>query len=199
MTNFEMCQKYLRHIGCNYDKGQTLDPILPILILDLMYQELNSCIKKIDCKFEMKQARNKWIKAYNRVNRRFFNAYTPDEQDEVLLKFDDFDQYIHNDLMFVKIPIMDYYEKVCGMDFETAKKCSSCSLACILAMQAKALREEVLKYESKDMNDIVFWADRFVNLYYLSVTDYRQIIIDDKINNAIKALSRRICSWLLAS
>jgi len=71
--------------------------------MDMWYQKYSERIGKLNLKYNLLYKRNRWVEAYNAFNGKFFDAYTTDEKVEVTNKMDALEQYIHNDLVRLRL------------------------------------------------------------------------------------------------
>ena len=195
-----MTNKYLRSVGYQLVSCESLEPLLPFLQMDCMYQIYCKDIKPLELRHEMKQLRKRWIDTYNIFNRRFFCAFTQEEQYEVVDKMDEFETYIANDVMIAKVQVMNVLS-----DLETnqAIVCSSLILCNVLCQAAGIIWKHVYKTRSgSDATNLHIDAcerltTRLMNLYHSAVSN--RIVNPNQskaITTSIDALCKRMVQWL---
>lgn len=96
MTNSELVNKFLQHRGYSEIKGESLLPIMPYIVMDVVYNMYNKTIRPIPARHKLKKLKTTWEDAYNRFDRVFLAAFTPDEQNEIMDKMDSLEDYIAN-------------------------------------------------------------------------------------------------------
>ncbi len=200
MTNDEMVDKWLASIGMKRVQGHTLETILPFLMLDVNYQIFLKTVRPLESKHEMKLWKQRWIDAYNRLNKQFFRAFTVDEQNEVVDKMDDFDNWIANDVMIAKVQIMNFLQ---DLDFDIQKTCAELMIANIMAQSAQIVWGNCYKtstlYNQKNMDiqAIEKASSRFMNLFHSAVSDRHVNPNQSKpIVAAVDVLCQKMIKWL---
>lgn len=178
-------------------QGSTLEPLLPFFIMDVQFQIYCHDIAYLPVKYQMKQVRGKWIAAYNKFNKAFFNAFTQDEQDELIDKMDDFADYIQNDVMVAKVAFMDMVK---DLPFERQGVIGACLMCNVLAQSAQVIWGKVyhdrhgVKETNGELRRIQICSYDFLNMYY---REGRNISCDTpRITEAVNILCRKIVKWL---
>lgn len=143
MTKTEMIDKYLASIGVRRIQGETLEPLMPFLIGDAIYQIYNEDIARLDLRHQLKKLRGEWVAAYDRLNGQFFRAFSTDESIEVTDLMDDFEAYIANDLMVLRCQVMQILGDEIG--FDDKKVITSALLCHVLAQAAQSVWKDVYK------------------------------------------------------
>lgn len=197
MTNTEIVERYLRSIGMKRISGDTLETLFPFLVLDCQYQLYCKDIAPLPVKHGLKKIRNQWIESYNKFNRRLFDAFDTDEQDEIVDKMDDFSNYIQNDLIVAKVAIMD---TVKHLPFEKQNVVGSCLMCNALAQMAQIIFGKVYHNSrnepmfDREIDGVRKFSWRFLNLYYKEGEDISCNV--EAVNTAIDILCRRAIKWL---
>lgn len=180
--------------------GDTLEPILPFFMTDVAYNMWQKDITPIPCRHELKKLKKEWITRYGLFNRRFFSAFTLDEQDEVIDKMDSFDSYIGNHVMVAKIQIMNFLSDI---DTEKANQCSSLILVNILCQAAQIVWRKVYKNAKNqdstnlEIQSLERLSARFMNRYHDSFSNKVVNPNNSKmIVNAVDVLCDKIIRWL---
>ena len=209
MTKTEMIDTYLRKIGIRRLQGETLEPLMPFLLGDAIYQIFNEDIAHLDLRHELKKIRNDWVNAYGRLNGLFFRAFTTEQSIEVTDLMDDFEAYIHNDLMVLRCQVMQILGDEIG--FEDKKVITSALLCHVLAQAAQCVWKDVYKvrvpkpggrYEEIGMPNP--WLEGINRAAFLLGTKLHTKVSDryidpnkcDGVPPAVQALCRRIYGWL---
>ncbi len=201
MTNQQMVDKYLASVKMRLvEGGGTLEPILPFFMTDVAYNMWQKDITPIPCRHELKRLKREWVIRYGLFNRRFFSAFTPDEQDEVIDKMDSFDSYIANHVMVAKIQIMNFLSDI---DTEKANQCSSLMIVNILCQAAQIVWRKVYK-DSRNHDSInpeivslEKISSKFMNKYHDKFSDRIVNPNNSKmIVRAVDILCDKIIRWL---
>lgn len=201
MTNKELVNTYLEHQGFKKIEGGDDDfsPLLPFLMLDLMYQMWSKTIKPINCKFEMKRYKKAWIENYNAFNTQFFRCFTQEQQDAIIEKMDDFEEYVQNNLMIAKVQLMNC------LSFETFERqevLATCLLCSILAQASHIIWGRVYKdarqrdTENLYIRGIETNINGFMNLYYGKGKPHVKPDESKPVSDAVDALCKKTISWL---
>lgn len=109
MKNSELVNKFLLHRGFSKIQGESLLPVLPFLVMDVVYNMYNKTLRPIPAKHSLKKWKTIWEEAYNRFDRTFLAAFTSDEQDELMDKMDSLEDYISNARTVVEIQTMNCF------------------------------------------------------------------------------------------
>lgn len=210
MTKKEIVERYLKHIGFVRTQGDTFEPVVPIFILDLMYQLHNKNIAGVDFRFKSKYHHDNWMEAYTKFNNRFFNTFNIDEQDEVGDMMEEFEQYMAYDLDIALYAVMAVFT---DLPVEDARVVSSISLCNTLAYTAQAYWGNVYrkikvdpmtgKYVpgeprvNNDIKAITYHSIRLLNVYYRQIGGKNtQALATDNIIATTENLIRKTYKWL---
>lgn len=181
-------------------KGKSLEPILPFLMLDCMFQIYNKEIKPVQCRHEMKHLRKVWMRNYTTLNNQFFRAFNVAQRDEVIDKMDDFENYIQNDLMIAKVAVMN---ELSDLDFKDANICASCMLCNIFAQSAQIVWSKVYatrsgrNSENPYISGIEASCKRFMDLYHSTVSTRNVNPNNSKqIVTSVDILCHKMIKWL---
>ena len=162
MTRKEIVEKYVSGYGYRLVSGETLEPIMPVLVLDLMYQIHNEWLAETAKGFVRKNRyhHQKWMEAYNAFNRRFYGAFTVDEYDEACFLMDDFESVMANDLTIARVAVMG-----CFPELETDQRIalgtiSVCNTLCHIA---NAFWHNVFRKPHRDVTGMVVVGDPLPN------------------------------------
>ena len=211
MTRKEIVEKYVSGYGYRLVSGETLEPIMPVLVLDLMYQIHNEWLAETAKGFVRKNRyhHQKWMDAYKSFNRRFYGAFTVDEYDEACGLMDDFESVMANDLTIARVAVMG-----CFPELETDQRIalgtiSVCNTLCHIA---NAFWHNVFRKPHRDVTGRVVVGDplpnadiesmihhsiRLMNEYYRSVGGTRTSAIAPKsVVDTINVMIRHIWDWL---
>ena len=205
-------ERYLKRNGFRRTQGDTFEPVMPVFILDLMYQLHNEQIagpaKAFRHKCRFHHAR--WMQAYTRFNRRFFGTFTVDEQDEVCDMMDGFEQALQNHLTIARLAVMDVFQE---LPLDRRLVISSISLCNTLCHAANSFWHQVYKRPkldpqgrvvpgkpdvNRDIEDMILHSIRLMNEYYASIGGTRtEAIATDAVMKTTEILIRHIYEWLL--
>ena len=211
MTRKEIVEKYVSGYGYRRVSGDTLEPIMPVLVLDLMYQIHNEWLAETAKGFVRKNRyhHQKWMEAYKAFNLRFYGAFTVDEYDEACSLMDDFESVMSNDLTIARVAVMG-----CFPELETDQRVvlgtiSVCNTLCHIA---NAFWHNVFRKPYRDVTGRVITGDplpnadiesmihhsiRLMNEYYRSIGGTRTSVIAPKSAvDTIDVMIRHIWDWL---
>ena len=128
MTNSELVNKFLLHRGFSKIQGESLLPIMPYIVMDVVYNMYNKTIRPIPAKHQLKRLKKTWEDAYNRFDRTFLAAFTQDEQDEIMDKMDSLEEYIANAKAIAEIQTMNCFDHL-AIDQQSVIACANvCNL-----------------------------------------------------------------------
>ena len=210
MTNAEIARAYYKHNNLKLQQGSedSLEAILPFIIMDAVYQLYCTYIKPMNVKGQLAQIRNHWSKTYSQFNQHFFRSFDEDQIDYVVDKMDAFDEYIHNDLEIARISIMDCFRQ----EGETMQVvASACVLCGVLAVAANTVWKRVhrvtlprSKYRPygrtiSEENPLLTILEKvpykYLNKYRGEVGNI-DISNDPKVEAAVNVLCRKMIYWL---
>lgn len=148
VDNDGLVKSYISHNNMTILNGKSDDvsPILPFMMMDAQYQIYIKTIVPLRVTGAAKMVKNRWVKCYTTFNKSFFACYTQDQQDAIIDRMDDFEDFIANDLMFVKVAISDCFNH---LDIEKQSVISDCLLCNILAQTAQITWGRVYKHMSR--------------------------------------------------
>ena len=211
MTKNEIVERYLASIRYKRTQGDTFEPVAHIFILDVMFQVYCKEIAPYadSFKHEASRHRKKWLSGYTALNRRFFDAFTVDEQCEVTDIMEHIENYMHNAVEMEKIAVMNCFSHV---PFEQRRLVASiclCNTLCHAAQAAfgrvyKTVRRNVVgKYvvdgekQNQEIKDMCFHSMKFMSEFYRSM-GYRDmnVLASDEVVHATERLARRIYEWI---
>ena len=211
MTNIEITRRYLAYRGMtriteNHEEG--FQPVLPVYIMDVVYEIYCKYVMPTDAKREMKQAKNEWRGAYNLFNRDFYRAFAEDEWSDIADRMDEFRDYIHNDLTIAVISVMDCFKQ---FDLDKQQALASLAIADVLSITAQVVWGNIyrnlithrtgFRKDVPNVNQHIAKCTRaiqnYTDLYYLSIGgEYVRIEPDIRVVNARDALIKKIVKYL---
>lgn len=116
MTDREIIDYFLSSMGRKRIKGDSAAPLVPFLLMDLVYSTFRKYIAPMDLKFRAKQLREKWRTAYNQMNHAFFSVFNDEQQEYIIGRMDDMEKTLEHDLLILKIAVME------RLNFEALEK-----------------------------------------------------------------------------
>lgn len=199
MTNEEILDAFCKSRGLTRTKGATPEPLLPFMMMDCVFQMYCKWVAKLDLKHECKRYRSEWKKAYSDMNRAFFRAFNEEQTDAVIDMMDDFDKYIHNDLVIAKVAIIDCLDD--GRTLDEQQVASSCILSEVLCWSAMVVWDNVFKATRQmDVHEhidrIRKSIHRFINAWYRP-EKHVNVADDPKCEAAITALCHKMIRYLV--
>lgn len=187
---------YIKHLGLKRISGDDASPILPFFILDVMYTLYRKSIQPVPSQFEEKKAKNLWMKNYHLFNRDFFSVFSDDQQDEIIDIMDAFEEYINNDVVIVKVAVMNELSPH-GLNLDDQDILASCLICDILAQSAQVIWRAVYDNDNQYINAIMRNATRWMNLYIRKRTD---ALVDTnkskQVTDAVNALCKKMVNFL---
>lgn len=122
MTTQEITNTYLTHlnklgkvIGTPLDQDSVF-PLMPFILADMVYQIYKKRIAPIPGKFEMARMKKLWLMHYNKFNKEFFASFSPDQVDAVVDYMDEFQETIANQVEIFRIEILDLCPPALSLD-----------------------------------------------------------------------------------
>lgn len=128
-------------------KDDDVAPLLPYLMMDAMYQIYCKSVLPFPAKGEMKKIKSAWSNCYKFFNHSFLICFTSEQRDAIMNKMDDFEDSIENDVMFVKVAIMNCFS---SLDIDKQKMIADCLTCNILAQCAQITWGRVYKRVNPD-------------------------------------------------
>ena len=223
MTNSELVNKFLDHRGYSKIKGESLLPIMPYIVMDVVYNMYNKTIRPIPAKHKLKKLKTTWEEAYNRFDRVFLAAFTEDEQDEIIDRMDDLEAYIANAKTIAEIQTMNCFSFL-SLEQQKVLACANvCNLLTHYAGEIwKAvyknydlsrdtwMRKGVQYYEikgkiykerpnkSKELSDIERASEKLMDEYYAFIGGPKDVSFQNcpQMRESCLALVKTIYKWL---
>ena len=200
----EIVESYLRHnhlkvIAGEYGAG---DVLYPFLLMDLVYGIYQGEIRKVECKRELKRARGKWNEAYGLFTRSFFAAFSVEQQDEICDLMDEYEKWMGNSLMVVRVAVMDAIGDRVGV--KEQRVLSACQMCNILAQCAQIVFGTIFKDEmrrarkSREIEEVRIAARQFSDEYAkeCGLKDvYIDLNKDKKVNAAVDAMLKKLTAF----
>lgn len=118
MTRRELVDIFVRSKEVD-GKGFEVDsiaPILPFLIGDLMLSEYDAACRGANFRHEVKRIGSMWMKTYTSFNRGFFQHYPQDAWDDIIELMDSLSEALEPDLVELRRRIALVMEDVEGED-----------------------------------------------------------------------------------
>lgn len=210
MTNEEITKRYLAYRGMTRITNRRDDgfmPILPIYIMDVVYEIYCKYVAPVKPRFDMKKAKNDWREAYNLFDRDFHRAFTQDEWADIADQMDAFREYIGNELTIAVVNVMDCFSQ---FDLDQQQALASLAIADVLAVTAQVLWGNVYRNivvhgrfekDVPNVNPYIAKACRaiqnYTDLYYLSIGgEYVQVATTPKVEAARNQLIKKIVRYL---
>lgn len=210
MTNAEIARAYYKHNNLKLQQGSedSLEAILPFIIMDAVYQLYCTHIKPMDVKGQLAQIRNHWSKTYSQFNRQFFRSFDEDQIDYVMDKMDSFDSYIQNDLEITRISIMDCFRQEGDTMQVVASACVLCGVLAVAANTVWQRVHRVVLPRSKyrpyartigEKNPLLTILEKIPYKYlggYRGKAEVINVSNDPKVEAAVNVLCRKMIHWL---
>lgn len=181
------------------DENESVNTILmPIYVLDCMHQTFDTYIKPIECKRELKMHKQQWMRNYMSMVNTCFTTVDDETRDMIIDRMDDFDSYIHNDLMMVVVAIVNFLSSTdISIPYEKKKTIAACLTCSILIQIAQAYFNWLKCYQAaSNLKTMRHHSERFMNLYYKGGND-----IDcnrcDEITKAVQNLCKKTTKFML--
>lgn len=150
MTNQEMVDIFLESRGMMKMSGPEGDvaPVMPFIIMDAQYCIYRRGISRLKVRHELQRLKKRWAECYTRFNRSFFKAFNQDQQDEIIDKMDDFEEYIDDDIKNIRSEISKCFDSVPHDTREVIADCLTCN---ILAQSAQIIWSKVYRLYDRKM------------------------------------------------
>lgn len=213
MTKRELIDRWLRSVGRTRVQGDSLEPLLPFLLGDVIYTLYNRDIAPLELRQMEKKLRSDWAENYNRFNRPFFAAVGGEGGEQVTDLMDDFEAYIANSVTVLRSELSLLLQDV---PFERRAPIVSALLCHVLAQAAQLAWGnvyrvgKVLGVDRSGARRVVHRAEK--NKYLEAInrdafelanrwhTAIEEALVDPNrtkgIPAAVNALCRRIYRWL---
>lgn len=210
MTNAEITRAYYKHNNLELQKGseESLEAILPFIIMDAVYQIYCTHIKPMNVKGRLAQIRNHWSKTYSQFNQQLFRSFDEDQTDYVVDKMDAFDAYIQNDLEITRISIMDCFRQESDTMQVVASACVLCGVLTVAANIVWQKVHKVTLPRSKyrpyakavgKKNPLLTILEKAPYKYlgeYRGRAEAIDVSNDPKVEVAVNVLCRKMIHWL---
>lgn len=150
ITQQEIVDRYLAYKHRKRTVGERIDntlPLMPFFIMDACYQIYCRDIKDIPCKHLMKQAKKKWADNYHKFTMDFFMAFDQEQTDYIVDMMDEFNDYIHNNLVMLKSAVVNHFTD--ETPFEDKKILGSVMACNVLAQSAQHMYGEMYRVGTK--------------------------------------------------
>ena len=211
MTKTEIVERYIAGYGYRRISGDTLEPVMPVLILDLMYQLHNEWIATPAKSFTQKNRyhHQNWMKAYRAFNKRFYGRFSPAEYDEVCDMMDDFEATMSNHITIARLAVMDCFPELSTDDSLILGAISLCNTLCHTAnaLWRNVFRKPHISPEGKvvpgdplpnsDIEGMIHHSIRLMNEYYVSIGGTRKVAQASKnVIDTTNIMIQHIWDWL---
>ena len=200
MTVDDLVDAYMRHVGMRRIAGHSAMPILPFLLLDVVYTIFNKDIKPVKCHQQAKLVVNGWVRNYNEFNRDFFRAFTPEQRDVIIDMMDDFEEHISNHVTIARVAVMNGLP---WLSFEEQRILASAAICHVLAHAAQVIWGEVYRdrmgrrTENRSIAGIEKYTFEWTKAFAGTVSDRKVDLNNDPaVNTAVSVLCRKIIAWL---
>jgi hypothetical protein len=136
MTKQEIVDTALKGVGKTRVQGNSMEPIMPYLLADIMYQIYTKDIGPIKLRHELKQMDDKWRKRYKLFNRPLFAFFPAESKDKLTDLMDSVGDHLANEVTMLRAGVMT---AVGGIeDFDKRRIVSSFLLCHIFAQYAES-------------------------------------------------------------
>ena len=193
----DITNTYARHLGYRGVDGERADPIIPFFILDVSNTLFRNDILPLKGVQESKKAVKDWAKCYHGINSDFFRSLTDEQQDYIIEAMDDFENFIANDVMIVRVAFMNLMSDK-GIALEAQQVLSSCLTCNILAQCAQIVWTEVFNgLESKGIKGIIHYSDKWMKIYFRGKSECTVNPNEDKeVERSVDALCNKIARYI---
>lgn len=171
MNKTEIAKSYITKKGFIPITGVGFEPMMPYIMMDVVYQTFNEEIKPLKVRNELKKYRNKWSKSYDVFNHEFFSVFDQNEVSDVIDMMDEFEEFIANDVMILRSVVMNLFS---DLEFEQKKVVAACTLCNIITQSAQILWGVVYRNKrgkstsNPQLSAIEQATHEFMNAYYIS-------------------------------
>lgn len=217
MTKKDLVQKYMQAKGYKVIAGElsdNLEAFLPVLLMDLEYSLFKKDIAGAEpWRHELKQLLNQWRAAYNKFNGRFFRTLSEDEQGEVVGYMDDFEDYMHNDIVRLMLATLEVVPDRVGL---AARKIIASSYVCFVLTVIARTSSHKLYYQSTparrlgaqsvgpqykpeptpELDAIALKSAQFCTVYANRLGIAQEIHRNEKITALTDSICRHAVQWL---
>ena len=202
MTKKELAITYLKRAGYTEIHGEGFDPILPYILMDLVFQTYKTCILplKLDKKLQNQTNHyvNIWEDKYHKFNKEFFEYFKDDEQDMVLDIMDEFEKYTEKDMTIAKYVAIDCFRDELSEIKTTLGNVALCNAITKIAQNIygrvykNKFRNSV---ENPYLKGIIHATEEFMNHYYRKKR-YIDLNQSNNLKNSIHVICRKIVKFL---
>lgn len=199
-----LVEAYLKwnHLKLVEGGAQSGEVLYPFLLMDLQYGLWQEEVRGVECSGKMKQVRNRWRDAYGLLNRRFFSAFDEDQRDQVVDLMDEYEKWMGNSLMVVRVAVMDAIGDMVGV--KEQRVLSACQMCNILAQCAQIVFGTIFKDErrrarkSREIEEVRIAARQFSD-EYAKACGLKDVYIDlnkdKKVNAAVDAMLKKLTAF----
>lgn len=199
MTNGELVKRFIEYYGGKPGNvGNDITPIAPYILMDLAYQSYRKHIAPLPVRGRAKQLRTYWSSAYHKFNSQIFLPFNTAERDEVIDRMDDIEDYLSEEITELENAITAYLET---KNVRNTEVITCAILNNILAQSAQELIRIASTSltgqpaESRDLDGVRIFCIKFAT-EYLPPDEYIDTSSDERVNNAVDALSHKIALWI---
>ena len=151
---------------------------VPYLMLDILQLVANEHLYKVDFQQEETMYFNAMMSQYHRLNSLFFQDLTQEQTDAIIDMFDDFGEYIKNELEIFRLSIIgcimelpDDFRAVCG-SLCVAKLMASQAVRAYTGMYRKEFRAEDPSWNP--LRGIEYYCSRLMEHYFARENSLQQ-------------------------
>lgn len=213
ISNEQLVDAYIKYRGLKRleGEGQDISCLVPLLLLDMHLQLFTTSVSGIKCSHETQQARTRWRECYNRFNKGSFLAFNNDYKDAIIDLMDDLSEYISNNVMFLRVAVMDVFKD--QMDVDDQARVADILLCNTFAQLASSWHGSVFKRVSvfhkfeyqpeynHEIDGMIRRSLEFCNGYVNDCLHYKgkaRLKDHPAIVNATNALDRRVSEWVIS-
>lgn len=202
MTVNNIIGRYCEYYHLGLVKGRLGErdaaPILAFLIADCAFQEFCEGVKPLGLKHELKKKQSAWLSDYHAFNKRLFICLDAEQQDFVIDMMDAYEKFIQNDVMRMRVALMNL---VGGCEFEDQKHIASLMLCNIFSQTAQIAWGLVYK-DGKGRGERAVELDRMKRISHHLANSVALLSGDinpnqDKaLNASVEAFMNKTVKWL---
>lgn len=200
ISRVALSDKWLSSQGYHRSGGNSIEPILSFIVMDQFYMTFARRPKAVKFYHRDKLTKKAIMREYHLLTSEFFRAYNAEETDAVMEVFDEFEAYLANDLMVVKVQIMNLLP---DLDFEAQKTAADFVVSNVLCQCASVIWGHCYKTghgnEAKNphIDSLERLTARLADAYLATVCDKR--VNPNKsqmLSDALDVLCRKIIRFL---
>lgn len=207
MTTREIVDTALKGIGKTRVQGDTLEPIMPYLLADIMYQLFDKNISKLPLKHKLVQMRTMWLKKYKHFNKPIFSCFKESDYTEVTDLMDNVYDYLSNEITMLRSSIMLVIGNIDS--FEDKKNISTLIMCHVFAQYADCTYQRVYYKTKTESFGIIEEPVSNPDLCYLRDLSYKMAMMyikqipggelklnDLDMSNMFSLIAKKIYQWL---